>query len=130
MLIAYYTNIGDVVEFEHTIIDPKDPSIDPPKSRLEFKNRIISSPYQPIVTFPRTLSGNQYRGILLRYYNNYKWIEYSPIKDSAFRFPCRMFKGNSLNSSQIDHAFSIRDFRYWKNAITAFNNHQNSKAHS
>lgn len=114
-----------MVEFEHTIIDQKDPSIDPPKNRLEFKNRIISDPYQPIVTFPRTLSGNQYRGFLLRYYNNYKSIQYSPIKDSAFCFPCRMFKENSLNSNQIDHAFSIRRFRYWKNAITAFNNHQN-----
>lgn len=130
MLIAYYINIGDMVEFEHTIIDPKDPSIDPPKNRFEFKNRIICGPYQPIITFPRTLSGNQYRGFLSRYYNNYKWIEYSPIKDAAFCFPCRMFKGNSLNNSQLDHAFSIRGFRHWKNATTAFNNHQNSKAHN
>ncbi|XP_025199262.1 zinc finger MYM-type protein 1-like [Melanaphis sacchari] len=121
---------GDTVEFEHTIIDPKDPSIDPPKNRFEFKNRIICGPYQPIITFPRTLSGNQYRGFLSRYYNNYKWIEYSPIKDAAFCFPCRMFKGNSLNNSQLDHAFSIRGFRHWKNATTAFNNHQNSKAHN
>jgi len=130
MLIAYYyINIGDRVEFEHTIIDPKDPSIDLPKNRFEFKNRIICGPYKPIITFPRILSSNQYRGFLSRYYNNYKWIEYSPIKDAAFCFPCRMFKGNSLNSSQLDHAFSIRDFKHWKNVTTAFNNHQNSKPH-
>jgi len=41
MRIAYYTNIGDLIEFEYKIIDPKDISIDPPKNRFEFKNRII-----------------------------------------------------------------------------------------
>lgn len=74
--------------------------------------------------------GLQYRGFLKQYYDVYKWIEYSPAKDAAFCFPCRICRGNSLNSSQIDLAFSTKGFKNWKNATKAFNNHQKTKAHN
>jgi len=74
--------------------------------------------------------GLQYRGFLKQYYDAYKWIEYTPAKDAAFCFPCRICKGNSLNSSQIDLAFSIKGFKKFKNATKAFNNHQQTIAHN
>ncbi|XP_050064153.1 zinc finger MYM-type protein 1-like, partial [Aphis gossypii] len=113
-----------------SLVNPKDPSLELPKNRLELRNIIISGPYQPQMSFPRTLIGLQYRGFLKHYYDTYKWIEYSPVKNAAFCFPCRIFKGNSLNSSQIDLAFSTRGYTNWKNATKAFNNHQKSKVHN
>lgn len=122
-------------EFQQALsfVNPKDPSLELPKNRLELRNIIISGPYQPQIFLgkdPRTLIGLQYRGFLKHYYDTYKWIEYSPVKNAAFCFPCRIFKGNSLNSSQIDLAFSTRGYTNWKNATKAFNNHQKSKVHN
>jgi len=82
-----------------------------------------------MVSFPRKNIGGKNRSFHENYYTQFKWIEYSPSKDAAFCFPCRLFKGNSINGGQIDLAYTSKGFKNWKDSVRSFSRHQASKAH-
>lgn len=101
-----------------------------PKNRIEIVKQIeYYGPYQPVVLFPRTNIGGKNRSFHENYYTQFKWIEYSPLKDGAFCFPCRLFKGNSINGEQIDLAFTSKGFKNWKDSVRSFTRHQSSKVY-
>lgn len=107
-----------------------DPVTNLPNNRLEFKERVNRGPFQPkLQIFPRTTFGNKNRSFHQQYYEEFPWLEYSPTSDSAYCFPCRMFKSNSLNIGQSDEAFTTRGFKTWSTSTTSFKKHQKTKSH-
>lgn len=80
-------------------------------------------------SYPKTLQGAAERSFQKSWFEKYVWLEYCPSKDAAFCFPCRIFKGNNLNSSQLDDSFSKTGFCSWYIGIDRFNKHQMSKSH-
>ncbi|XP_026819629.1 zinc finger MYM-type protein 1-like [Rhopalosiphum maidis] len=107
-----------------------DPINQLPVNRLELRNRIRAGPYRPIMeSYPKTMQGASERSFQKSWFEKYVWLEYSPSKDLAFCFPCRIFKGNNLNSSQLDDAFSKTGFCSWYRGINRFNKHQITKSH-
>ncbi|XP_025192695.1 zinc finger MYM-type protein 1-like [Melanaphis sacchari] len=91
---------NDVTDFNITI---NDPTVRLPTNRLEFYQRIIQGPYRPILKlYPRTLQGKKQRSFQKSWYEMYSWLEYSPIVDAAFCFPCRCFNGNESNIGQTE----------------------------
>ncbi|XP_060845526.1 zinc finger MYM-type protein 1-like [Rhopalosiphum padi] len=80
-------------------------------------------------SYPKTMQGASERSFQKSWFEKYVWLEYSPSKDLAFCFPCRIFKGNNLNSSQLDDAFSKTGFCSWYRGINRFNKHQITKSH-
>jgi len=79
-----------------------DPKFDVPKNQIEFKQRILKGPFQPILDiFPRTMFSGALRSFQKSWYQKFTWLEYSPEEDLAFCFPCRMFIGSTgLNVGQ------------------------------
>ncbi|KAL4113589.1 hypothetical protein QTP88_017193 [Uroleucon formosanum] len=107
-----------------------DPINQLPVNRLELRDRIRANPYRPIMeSYPKTMQGASERSFQKSWFEKYVWLEYSPSKDLAFCFPCRIFKGNNLNSSQLDDAFSKTGFCSWYRGINRFNKHQITKSH-
>ncbi|KAL4113073.1 hypothetical protein QTP88_016764 [Uroleucon formosanum] len=107
-----------------------DPINQLPVNRLELRDRIRAGPYRPIMeSYPKTMQGASERSFQKSWFEKYVWLEYSPSKDLAFCFPCRIFKGNNLNSSQLDDAFSKTGFCSWYRGINHFNKHQITKSH-
>ncbi|KAL4112114.1 hypothetical protein QTP88_015962 [Uroleucon formosanum] len=112
------------------LIHPDDPSNVFTSFRLELKERVIRGPYQPdIKLFPRTKIGQNYRSFQKKWYDCFKWLEYSVSKDKAFCFPCRMFLNSGSNVGQADTTFSKTGFSNWHVATTSFKTHQMSKSH-
>jgi hypothetical protein len=80
-------------------------------------------------SYPEKMQGASERSFQKSWFEKYVWLEYSPSRDLAFCFPCRIFKDNSLNSSQLDDAFSKTGFCSRYRDINRFNKHQMSKSH-
>lgn len=109
------------------VYDPVNPFS---KDRLEFQNRILKGRYNPILgLYPRSLQNSKKRSFQKNWYDIFNWLEYSDASDTAFCFPCRCFKGNGINNSYSEPAFSSNGFKAWYRAIDAFKKHQSSKCH-
>jgi len=59
----------------------------------------------------------------------YSWLEYSPIIDAVFCFPCRCFNGNESNIGQTEKVFTKTGFNTWYRASERLKSHQMSKYH-
>lgn len=76
---------------------------------IALRERILKGLYQPILT-------NQSGKICFfqsNWYKTFDWLEYSPATNRAFCFKSRIFKGNDLNSGQIDFTFVKVRFCNW-----------------
>ena len=100
---------------KYDYLHPDDPKTSIPKNQIEFKQRVLKGPYQPVLKmFPRTTFGNvnKLRSFQLSWYKLFPWLEYSPKADLAFCFPCRMFSGaTGLNTGQTEIIYSKTGFR-------------------
>ncbi|KAE9543666.1 hypothetical protein AGLY_002062, partial [Aphis glycines] len=121
---------------ESTIIDmvslkyPEDSSNTLPTSRLEIKQRVLKGPFQPhLKLFSRSKIGNYYRSFQEKWYDSFKWLEYSIDLDRVFCFSCRLFMHSNLNAGHQDPTFSKTGFNNWHIATSRFIKHQNSKSH-
>jgi len=78
-------------------------------------------PYQPTnINFPQ-VNGRKFR---IEWYVSFPWLEYSPLKDSAFCFYCRAF--SSVNGEK---AFTTEGFKSWKKFNESSNKHSKSVGH-
>lgn len=110
-----------------SVYDPINPL---PKDRLEFQNRVLKGPFRPILDlYPRSTQNHKQRSFQKNWYDHFDWLEYSSATNSAFCFPCRLFKGNETNSSNFDSTFSKTGFSAWYRGADAFKKHQTSKCH-
>lgn len=109
LLISYYGSFNNK-DFSF-LVHFYDPVVELLKNRIKLSKRVDYGPCQPVLSFPRTNIGGKNRSFRENYYTQFKWIEYSPSKDAAFCFPCRLFKGNSINGGQIDLAFTSKGFK-------------------
>lgn len=74
--------------------------------QLGLKDRILSGPFQPVLSmFSRSKISGVQRSFQKSWYEQFTWLEYSPKSDSAFYFPCRIFKNSSrtMLGIQIQH---------------------------
>ncbi|XP_050059714.1 zinc finger MYM-type protein 1-like [Aphis gossypii] len=85
-------------------IHPEDPKNSIPKNQIEFRQRLLKGPFQPVLDiFPRTSFSGVKRSFQKSWYQQFTWLEYSPKDDLAFCFPCRMFSGSTgLNIGQSE----------------------------
>ncbi|XP_050064963.1 uncharacterized protein LOC126553894 [Aphis gossypii] len=106
------TSYSSILGKEDIDIHPDDPTNPVPKNKVEFKQRVLKGPYQPVnINFPRSTFDNRYRSFQKSWYQLYPWLEYSPKTDAAYCFACRMFSGSvGLNAGQSDGAFSKSGF--------------------
>ncbi|XP_073269732.1 uncharacterized protein [Primulina huaijiensis] len=74
------------------------------------RDYILRGPYQPVMEYPRTKLGEQYRRFQKAWFEQFPWLEYSPNKDAAFCFPCFLFQGKEARYA----AFTVDGFRCWK----------------
>lgn len=121
---------------ESTIIDtaslkyPEDPSNTLPTSRLEIKQIVLKVPFQPpLKFFLRIKIGYYYRSFQEKWYDSFKWLEYSIDLDRVFCFSCRLFMHSNLNAGHQDPIFSKTGFNNWHLATSLFIKHKNSKSH-
>ncbi|KAK1378228.1 TTF-type domain-containing protein [Heracleum sosnowskyi] len=74
---------------------------------------IKMGPYQPkLAEYPRTIYGSQTQPRRFQYswFENFRWLEYSPKKNSVFCFPCFIFQ----NKAPLHSALTIDGFNCWK----------------
>ncbi|XP_073035319.1 uncharacterized protein [Primulina eburnea] len=71
---------------------------------------ILRGPYQPVMEYPRTKLGEQYRRFQKCWFEQFSWLEYSPNKDAAFCYPCFLFQGKETRYP----TFTVNGFRSWK----------------
>jgi hypothetical protein len=72
-----------------------------------------AGPYQPkLVEYPKTQGKSQSRRFQEKWFNQFLWLEYSPIKDRAYCFYCYLFRnhGNPSNCS----ALVTSGYNQWK----------------
>lgn len=107
-----------------------DPTVKLPTNRLEFSQRINQGPYRPMLKlYPRTIQGSKQRSFQKSWYEMYSWLEYSPLVDAAFCFPCRCFNGNEINTGQTEKVFTKTGFNSWYRASERLKSHQMSRYH-
>lgn len=61
------------------------------------------------------------------WYEEFSWLEYSPVKDAAFCFPCRMFCQHKVGRGE--ESFTKEGVSNWKKALEKFRKHENSEMH-
>ncbi|CAI6377783.1 unnamed protein product [Macrosiphum euphorbiae] len=87
---------------------------------------LSTGPAQPILpAYPMTVFGRQNRSFNAKYYNEFKWIEYSIERNAVFCFCCRIF-----GCSSTDHVFTKSGFTNWKRLGTKFSKHSKLNAHA
>lgn len=88
-------------------------------------------PYQPSnITFPRKKFGSSQRQFQANWYTKFQWLEYSPVLDAAFCFPCRCFAREvSTHRGHSDSAYTKNGFNNWNIATQKFKLHQQSSIH-
>lgn len=47
---------------------------------------LVSGPSRPVLDFPKTQCGDKLRSFSVKYYEDYKWLEYSVIENKVFFF--------------------------------------------
>ncbi|KAJ6639835.1 Zinc finger MYM-type protein 1, partial [Pseudolycoriella hygida] len=95
----------------------------PPDLLSNTVSRTIPTSIKSFI-FPKT-NGRCFR---VDWFQNFKWLEYSIVRDAAFCFPCRMFAPTHPKSK----TFAITGFNSWKNALNkshGFYKHESTSIH-
>ncbi|XP_052203196.1 uncharacterized protein LOC127808670 [Diospyros lotus] len=74
---------------------------------------LLAGSYQPLLlNYKKTTFGNQRRSFQKNWFNQFRWLEYSPSEDKAYCFYCFLFlnDGHSSNISTL----AIVGFDNWK----------------
>ena len=82
---------------------------------------------QPVIKFPTTFIGGQYRKFNAEWYARFSWIHHDISSDSAFCGFCRAF--NKLSDHNNKSNFIDIGCSDWHNALAKFDKHQKSKSH-
>ena len=110
-----------------------DTSITLPVDSHTRNVRICQGPHQPRLSkFKVTVHNGKARSFCSKWYDMYKWLEYSPKVDKMYCFTCRVFALKvPRNVGRVDPAFttSRTQAHRWKNARSALFKHQNSAVH-
>lgn len=113
-----------------------DPCQDLPKNRLEKLARISRGPHHPCLsTYPVKTVGkgrnSRNRSFKSTWFEYYKWLEYSVVKDAAYCFACRCFALNDSSATgSIENAFTTTGFSSWHKAHEMFKTHEKSRCHA
>lgn len=98
---------------------PRDPAHRTPISSYDVNKQdavrrgfVALGPFQPDHEFPQRDIGGK-RRFNARWFNEYKWLEYSVELDAAFCFVCYLFKDQTSLSSHGGDAFVNEGFRNW-----------------
>ncbi|CAF0940276.1 unnamed protein product [Adineta steineri] len=94
---------------------------DPGRGPEAAKEFLLLGPYQPDIIFPTI----NFRHFCFKWYNVYKWLEFSEMTKKAYCFVCRLYypRGKS------DDAFVKNGYDNWSIAIQRFNMHQAAVSH-
>ena len=97
---------------------------------VDVASSLQEDPVQPVNhLFPSILISNKERCFNPKWYEQYRWLEYSVAKDAVFCYPCRLF---AHGSNKAEDRFVTIGYRDWKHAIGkggAFVKHNTSKHH-
>ena len=87
------------------------PSNDQEKARLAYMKH---GPYQfQKDEYPLDGAANHPRKFQFHWFKTFPWLEYSPIKDAVYCFPCFLFYKKPLGKKGSDK-FTVDGFRKWK----------------
>ena len=110
-----------------------DPSITLPVDSHTRNVRICQGPHQPRLSkYKVAVHNRKARSFCSKWYDMYKWLEYSPKVDKMYCFTCRVFALKvPRNVGRVDPAFTISGTQAhrWKNARSALFKHQKSAVH-
>ncbi|CAH9103362.1 unnamed protein product [Cuscuta epithymum] len=74
---------------------------------------LVAGPYQPpLLSYKKTKFGNQRRSFQKNWFNQFKWLEYSPSEDKAYCFYCFLFL-EDVHTTNIS-ALATVGFDNWK----------------
>lgn len=82
---------------------------DPAKEIVNESNRpfaVESGPVQPVLDYPKSVIGGRNFRFQQKWYEEFKWLEYSISKDVAFCFNCRCFGSLGMYETLL-HRFSF-----------------------
>ena len=83
-------------------------------------------PVRPMLkTYPSRIMGDKKRSFVSKWYDTYKWLEYSVLEDAAYCFACRHFH----NGRSTKNAFVSEGFSFWKNGAMTLTTHNTSAIH-
>jgi hypothetical protein len=90
-------------------------------------------PNQPLdICFPVAIISGQKRQFQSKWFDTWKWLEWSQEKQKAVCHPCTMIKrlGKMAFSKNFDNAFTDNGFMNWKKGCEKFAEHEQSMAHN
>ncbi len=94
-----------------------------PPSGLSEINEKATQPH--LKKFPDRVISGKTRSFSSRWYDEFKWIEYSRSRDAIFCKACRHFPG-----SQTEYSFVRNGFQDWKHLRQACLRHASGKTHT
>ena len=84
-------------------------------------------PVQPKhIKFPAVVISGKSRCFLTKWYEDYKWLEYSVSYDAMFCYPCRFF---AIGNRRAEKTFTEHGYRNWKHARDALKRHDSCVTH-
>lgn len=86
---------------------------------------ITKGPFQPVDCFKVSKVNSKSRQFKKTWYNEFSWVEYSPILDAAFCYPCRLFCHHK--SGRGEESFTKVGVNNWKKALEKFRKHEKSE---
>lgn len=88
---------------------------------------IAKGAFQPVDCFKVSKIQSKSRQFKESWYSEFNWVEYSPITDAAFCYPCRLFCQHK--SGRGEESFTKLGMNNWKKALEKFRKHENSEMH-
>ena len=107
---------------------PVSCTADTDTSPSDLSQSPANEPRRPLLRrYPATKVGQQDRYFNRRWYEDYKWLEYSISKDRVFCFACRHFQRPGNHGEKA--AFTHNGYQNWKKATSSFKTHNVSVEH-
>lgn len=78
--------------------------------------------------YPFSQFGTQQRAFNKSWFEQFKWLEYSVARNSAFCFPCQQFGRQNIRTNK-DALLSSSGFSNWKRALDSFREHEKTDLH-
>jgi hypothetical protein len=76
------------------------------------------------------MSSGALRSFQKSWYEQFTWLEYSPVEDLAFSFSYSMFMGSTrLNIGQSELVYSKLGYKNWNAATSKLSLHEKTKNH-
>jgi hypothetical protein len=88
---------------------------------------ISKGPFQPIDCFKVSKVQSKSRQFKESWYKEFSWVEYSPIADAAFCYPCRLFC--QCKTGRGEESFTKLGMNNWKKALEKLRKHEKSEMH-